>query len=217
MGHLSDPRPVWMVANGIGGAVGAALFNSVGAVARSAWEQSPATAMISWALIGGGTLLGIGVGQWLALRRVSSWTRLLLLAEVWGSVVGVVVAVGASAALRGPTGPGMTVALSVAMGSAAFGATQWLVLRGRVAWASQWALASGTGMAAALLFAGIFTFFFAHAIGGVLGAQFGQFGVALFIAMQGLALGVVYGVTTALTGALAGGPDRARNGGGPPR
>ena len=193
--HLYDVRPGWVGANALGGALGAALFYLFSAAVSSALGEFPTSAMVSWALIVGGMLLGIGVGQWLALRRIS-WTRSLLLAEMWGTVAGVVVGVGASAALRGVAGPSTIVALVASSGSAAFGATQWLVLRGRVTWASQWALASGTGLATALLAAGIFTFFFTHAIGGVLGAQFGQVGVALFIAMQGLALGVAYGVIT---------------------
>ena len=193
--RLSGVRPGWLVANGLGGAVGAALFDPLSAAASSALGVFPASAMVSWAFIVGGMLLGIGAGQWFALRRIS-WTRSLVLAEMWGTVAGVVVGVGASAAFRGVAGPSTEVALVVSSGSAAFAATQWLVLRGRVTWASRWALASATGLAAALLAAGIFTFFFIHLIGGVLGAQFGQVGVALFRAMQGLALGVVYGGIT---------------------
>lgn len=188
-----------MVANGLGGAAGAALFDPLHAVVSRALGVSPAFVMVYFA---GGILLGIGAGQGIVLRRIP-WARSLVLAEMWGAVLGMAAGVAAWAVLGSAADTRTVVTLVVSCGWGAFAATQWLVLRGRGAWAAKWVLVSGSGLAAALLVAGLFTFLFAHALGGVLGAQLGQVGVAIFRAMQGLALGVVYG---GITGRVSGGP-----------
>lgn len=99
-------------------------------------------------------------------------------------------------ALGAVTGPGPTVALAVLCGLGTFGFTQWLTLRRHLAWAAKWTLISGSGLTIALLGVGVFTFFFVHLIGGVLAAQLGQAGTALFRAVQGMLLGWLYGSVT---------------------
>ena len=105
-------------------------------------------------------------------------------------------AVAVLTALRGIAGSGATVALAVLCGLGAFGFTQWLTLHRRLARGAKWALVSGAGLTIALLGVGAFTFFFVHLIGGVLAAQLGQVGVALFRTVQGLVVGSLYGSVT---------------------
>lgn len=99
-------------------------------------------------------------------------------------------------AFGGLAGSVPTVALAVLCGLGAFGFTQWLTLHRHLARGAKWALVSGAGLTIALLGVGVFTFFFVHLVGGVLAAQLGQVGVALFRAVQGLVLGWLYGSFT---------------------
>ena len=197
--RLSEVRPGWMVANGLGGAAGAVLFDPLHTAVSIALGESHGFPMV---YLAGGILFGIGAGQGIVLRRIP-WARSLVLAEMWGTALGMAAGVTASAMLRGAADAGTAVAMVVSIGWGVFAATQWVVLRGRGPWTAKWVLVSGSGLAAALLVAGLFTYLFAHALGGVLAAQLGHVGIAIFRAMQGLALGVVYG---GITGRVRGGP-----------
>jgi len=184
------------VAAALGGAAGGGVFDPVTKVVGSVIGESPVALLTIWGLLVSGMLLGAGVGRWLVLRRVSSRPRLLLLSETLGTIGGVTMGVAVLTALRGVAGPAPTVALAVLCGLGAFGFTQWLTLRRHLAWGAKWALVSGAGLTIALLGVGAFTFFFVHLIGGVLAAQLGQVGVALFRAVQGLVVGSLYGSVT---------------------
>jgi len=192
MGSVHRPYTAACV---LGAAAGAALFEPL------AWTVGtvlglPRSFVVYGALLAGVALVGIGFGQWLVLRRVSSWTRSLLLAEGVGGMAGIVVGAVSFAVLREVAGPDMAVGLPLTVGLVAFGIVQWLVLRARVAWALRWALASVAGLVAGLVGASVFTYYFGHLIGGVLGTQFGEFGVAFFRALQGFCVGSLYGAVT---------------------
>lgn len=179
---------------GLGAAAGAALFEPLAWTVGTALGL-PRSFVAYGALLAGVALVGIGFGQWLVLRRVSSW-RSLLPAETLGGMAGIVIGAVSFAVLREVAGPGMAVGLPLTVGLVAFGIVQWLILRARVAWASRWALASVAGLAVGLVGASVFTYYFVHLIGGILATQFGQFGVALFRALQGFCLGSLYGAVT---------------------
>lgn len=192
---LGSVHRLYTTACGLGAAAGAALFGPLAWTAGTVMGL-PSSFVVSGALLAGAALVGIGFAQWLVLRRVTSWTRSLLLAEGLGGMAGIVVGAASFAVLGEVTGPGMAVGLPLTVGLVAFGIVQWLVLRTRVVWASRWALASVAGLAVGLVVASVFTYYFVHLIGGVLATQFGEFGVALFRALQGIFLGSLYGAVT---------------------
>ena len=184
------------VACGLGAAAaGAVLFPPL------AWTVGtvlglPRSSVVHGALLAGCALVGIVAGQWLVLRRGSSWTRSLLLAEILGGMAGIVIAGASFAVLREVRGPDLAMGLPLTGGLIVFGVVQWLVLRARLVRAWRWALASVVGLAAGLVGASVFTYFFGHLVGGVLATQFGQFGAALFRAMQDFLVGSLYGAVT---------------------
>lgn len=184
------------VACGLGAAAaGAVLFPPLAWTVGTALGL-PRSSVVYPALLAGCALMGIVAGQWLVLRRASSWTRSLLLAEILGGMAGIVIAGASFAVLREVTGPDLAMGLPLTVGLIVFGVVQWLVLRARVLWAWRWALASVVGLASGLVGASVFTYFFGHIVGGVLGTQFGQFGAALFRAMQDFLVGSLYGAVT---------------------
>ena len=176
--------------------MGGGVFDPATRAVGSVIGESPVALLTIWGLLLSGMLLGAGVGRWLVLRRVSSRPRLLLLSEMLGTIAGVTMGVAVLTTLRGVAGSGATVVLAAVCALGAFGFTQWLTLRRRLAWGAKWALVSGAGLTIALLGVGVFTFFFVHLIGGVLAAQLGQVGVALFRVVQGLVVGWFYGFVT---------------------
>jgi hypothetical protein len=89
---------------------------------------------------------GVGICQWLVLRRRGSWVGWW----VWAGILGLAVAafVGTAVALAlGYSGIWETYAVVVGVGGAMAGLMQWFVLRRQVSRAGWWVLASTVGWA----------------------------------------------------------------------
>ncbi len=101
----------------------------------------------------GGIVIGIGVGvlQWLVLRRRISGVGWWVLTSAAGGLIIPVAFEGLSESLS--FGALMSFTGVVAMGGAVAGTLQWLVLRGQVSRAGWWVLAStvGWGLVGAVL------------------------------------------------------------------
>ncbi|MCK4899229.1 MAG: hypothetical protein KAS38_10645 [Anaerolineales bacterium] len=104
----------------------------------------------------GGIVIGIGVGvlQWLVLRRRISGVGWWVLTSAAGGLIIPVAFEGLSESLS--FGALMSFTGVVALGGAVAGTLQWLVLRGQVSRAGWWVLAStvgwGLGMTAAIAY-----------------------------------------------------------------
>jgi hypothetical protein len=128
------------------------------------------TSTVLVGLIGGAGLGGgIGIAQWLVLRRHIASAGWWVLVSVVGGMIGVAVGLVLSDALRPlistllgeaiqsrPTGPRLALSNTVAVGAAGaivgvvLGSAQWLVLRRHVRSAGRWIVASCLGWMAGL-------------------------------------------------------------------
>ncbi|HYN68837.1 MAG TPA: hypothetical protein VEX41_01345 [Candidatus Eisenbacteria bacterium] len=159
----------WVVATTAGWLVGFAVCEAFSAFLRS--------------LSGDGAIIGTGVGiaQWLVLRRQFSGARWWILASVIGFGIGKVLGDQLAAAVGGPVG----IALGGATIGVAAGLLQWIVLRREVAAPGWWVLASTIGWAVAWMI-----------IGTIEDGAAGPSGSAYLIGVAGAALaGVITGAT----------------------
>ena len=168
----------WVLASVAGWLVGW-LVAWIGAVAVG-W-------MVAWAGLGIGT--GVGVAQWLVLRERIARAGWWLVASVGGGVVGGLVSAGMILGAYVGAGQIMGDVVAVILGwvlvGVGMGAAQWLVLRGYVARAGWWVLASTVGW-----------------IIGRIAAWFGVGVVAVDVIVGQIAgqvaYGIVYGIITGI-------------------
>jgi hypothetical protein len=177
-------------------------------------------------LIGGLSLGGVGTAQWLVLQRHASWAGWWVLAIAGGGalagaasavfffIIGILVfepSAGAGSNLAGFAMLIIGIALGVFLGApaflAAFGLTQWLILRRRVARSAFLVFASTVGMAACLavpFVVWVFTSQMLGTVGGSLGRYLGADDV---ISVVGRAVGFVgvSATSVAMYGAISGG------------
>ncbi|MCY4398889.1 MAG: hypothetical protein OXE96_06010 [Gemmatimonadetes bacterium] len=175
----------WVLASAVGCAVVSTVARRVSMAAGGAAGDvmGPLVAeVVVGALALGGVMLGIAVGQWLVVRRLVPWAGRLLLAITGGAAAAGAVGLGLLAALSDIASPSAGVVVAVVVGLAAFGTTQWLVLRGPVPGAGRWALASLAGLAAASFSMGVVGAVAEQLTGDVIGqALFG----AIYAAVAG--------------------------------
>ena len=196
--RLSDVRPGWMVANGLGGAVGAALFDPFSAAVSSALGEFPASAMV---------FLGFARG------RNATRDRSRTVVPSAADLVDPIPLAGRDVGHRCGSGRGRRSVRSVSRRCRSeyrggVGGFQWFGgFRGhsvaRPAWTGHLGLAVGTRQcdrtgcrspSCWYLHILFHTSDWGCSRGTV--RTVGQVGVALFRAMQGLALGIVYGGIT---------------------
>ena len=129
----------WVLASGVGGAVGVLPARVIGTTTGEA---------VLGAVALGGVLGAIGIAQWLVMRRHLSWAGWWALAKVAGGLAGGAVALGVLDVLSANGREVLGALLGIVGGLGAFGAVQWLVLRRRTrpGW---WVLASVAGLVAA--------------------------------------------------------------------
>ena len=129
----------WVLASGVGGAVGVVPARIIGTAMGEA---------VLGAVALGGVLGAIATVQGLIMRRRLSWAARWATAKVVGGLVGGAVALGLLDVLSANGSETLGAILGTLTGLGAFGTVQWLILR-RVARAGWWVAASVAGLLAA--------------------------------------------------------------------
>ena len=133
------PGLLWVLASGVGGAVGVLPARAIGTAMGEA---------VLGAVALGGVLGAIATAQWLIMRRRLSWAAWWATATVVGGLVGGAVALGLLDGLSANGRETLGAVLGILAGLGAFGTVQWLILR-RVTRAGGWVAASVLGLVAA--------------------------------------------------------------------
>jgi len=153
---------VWVLASGVGGAVGVVPARIIGTAMGEAVLGGVAL---------GGVLGAITIAQWLIMRRRLSWAARWATATVVAGLIGGAVALGLLDALSANGSETLGAVLGTLAGLGAFGTVQWLILR-RVGRAGWWVAASVAGLVAAgPLGVGVLGIFVGD--GGGFGAMYG--------------------------------------------
>lgn len=129
----------WVLASGVGGAVGVVPARIIGTAMGEA---------VLGAVALGGVLGTVATAQWLIMRRRLSWAAWWAAAKVVGGLVGGAVALGLLDALSASGRQTLGAVVGTLAGLAAFASVQWLILR-QVSRAGWWVLASVAGLVAA--------------------------------------------------------------------
>jgi hypothetical protein len=155
----------WMLATMAGVVLGILSLLTLATGLALAGTSTVLVGLIGGAGLGG----GIGIAQWLVLRRHIASAGWWVLVSVVGGMIGVALGLVLSDALRPlistllgeaiqsrPTGPRLALSNTVAVGAAGavvgviLGSAQWLVLRRHVRSAGRWIVASCLGWMAGL-------------------------------------------------------------------
>jgi len=131
-------RFIWMSA--LGGTLGMMAGRAVGNLAHQTMGATPSSLAGAWAISGALAGMGVGVAQWLALRRHLRhfwlWPILTTLGASLGNVLGWMVGDTLGWTIAGSP-ENVWAVTGLALG-AAVGGAQWLVLRGQVKRAGMW-------------------------------------------------------------------------------
>ncbi len=129
----------WVLASGVGGAVGVVPARVIGTAMGEA---------VLGAVALGGVLGMIAIAQWLVMRRRLSWAVWWVPATVLAGLAGGAVALGLLDALSTNGREALGAVLGTLAGLTAFATVQWLILR-RVTGPGWWVPASLAGLVAA--------------------------------------------------------------------